>query len=122
MKVLKACLRDALVLSPAAKATFEALKNVRASALDVNLRFSFLCHMLWFCAHDAAARGFWDVAYAQLNLLANKLAPQSALSLTESEIKYQMIFFSVASSDRRTFLKLIEKSSEEIQVIYQLSQ
>lgn len=116
LNVLKSCVRDASLLSPAARATYEALKNVRAWTLEPSLRYNFLSHMLWFGAHQAAELGYFEIACAQLNFLAQKVRSHgTAIALTETEIKYQHAFFTVASGDKNASVALFQKCTSEMQ-------
>ena len=117
LNVLKSCVRDASSLSPSTRATYEALKNVRAWTLEPSLRYNFLSHMLWFGAHQAAELGYFEIACAQLNFLAQKVRSHgTAIALTETEIKYQHAFFTVASGDKKAAVALFEKCTSEMQV------
>jgi hypothetical protein len=119
LEILKTGVRDALLLSPSAKSTYEALKNIRAVDLEPTLRYNFLCHMLWFSAHEAAELGYWEIACAQLNLLAKKVKSNgSIISLTEMEIRYQQAFFIVTSGDINACNLLFQKCSSEVQVFF----
>ena len=75
LEILKRCLRDTFSLPPKARAVYNSMKSIKAICLDTNIRFTFLLHMLWFSAHEAAELGLWELGCFQVYIpvyLSNK--------------------------------------------------
>ncbi len=107
LTLLRGFLRDPLELTSSAKSVLRALKFVKASLVDEKLRTSFLMHMQWFCAHEAAELGLWQTAASMLRKLRQNCA-EYPFPIPREEIIFQEVFFSIFGGDKNSITKLNE--------------
>ncbi len=63
LSVLKRSIREPLDLTPTCRKILRGLMSIRAEDLDETLKSTFLCHLLWFAAHDAAELNLWETSW-----------------------------------------------------------
>eukprot|EP01034_Spumella_vulgaris_P027614 gene27614-34361_t len=91
LKVLTRFTRSPWELTVAAKKLIRALKYIKAVELEEPLRLSFLCHMLWFSAHEAFVLTLYDTSVSMLTLLVD-YAFKAQFVVPSMELKFQLLF------------------------------
>ena len=91
--------RDPLLLDDEVSALLGVLQYLDAKALPDGQKQTFLSHMLWFSAHAAAHLGDWETGHSMLAILTDlvKRQPCTRFPLPLMELRFQQLFFSVAS-------------------------
>jgi hypothetical protein len=91
--------RDPLLLDDEVSALLGVLQYLDAKTLPDGQKQTFLSHMLWFSAHAAARLGDWETGHSMLAILTDlvKREPSTRFPLPLMELRFQQLFFSVAS-------------------------
>ena len=106
---LKKYIREPLDLSATGRRVLKGLKYVNVSDLEEPQKLPFLCHMLWFCAHEAVELKQWEAGVHMLRVLENHCS-KFPFTLLSDDVAYQLLFFRILGGDYS-----VEKSLNELQ-------
>jgi len=109
-RYLKKYLKDPLEMNATGRRVLKGLKYVRVVDIDEPLRLPFLCHLLWFCAHEAAEIKQWDTAVQMLRVLDTHCT-KFPFALTSDDVTYQLLFFRILGGDYS-----VEQTLSELQL------
>ena len=103
--ILRGFVRDPLELTAEARSVLHCLKFVKAEEVEEQLRVSFLMHMLWFTAHEAAELGIWKTGASML-LKLQEMCGRNSFAIPADEVHFQEIFFLVLAGEESVKSKL----------------
>jgi len=109
MLYLKKFIREPLDLSATGRKVLKGLKYVNVSDLDEPQKLPFLCHMLWFCAHEAVEMKQWETGVQMLRVLEIHCS-KFPFTLSSDDVAYQSLFFRILGGDYS-----VEKTLNELQ-------